>query len=281
MTFYIGATAIHYQGGFPNPLDLFDKRFLNQVLPVSRTLEVRLREVDHLPIPEGEPVTMGWTRSWDMPAGEIRLYTMDVDKPYMLSIYHGDLVEILYESEGWKLHGKQFRPWFQIHLERALLGNQALVLHSASIIVNGKAIVFSAPSGTGKTTQTDLWHQYADSVEDLNGDRTLLQKTEDGWYACGFPLYGGILRCEQRAVPIACIAIVRRAKTDFIRELTPVEKVSLLYSEITAPSSNPDAVCATMDLITDFIMDNTVIELNCTMERSAVDVLRDYLENGD
>jgi hypothetical protein len=61
---------------------------------------------------------------------------------------------------------------------------------SASIIWQGKAILFTAPSGTGKTTQTDLWHCFREGVEDLNADWTLLQKTADGWYGCGFPVFG-------------------------------------------------------------------------------------------
>lgn len=279
MSFYIGSLEISYHPEFPNPLEQFDAVFRTPVLPVRRTLEVRMEPVEQIRLPDAPPVTMGYTSVWYQGDREVRTYRADVDKPYILSTHQGDTVTIQYETDGWQRYGRQFRPWFHIHLEQALLNNHALVLHSASIIVNGRAIAFTAPSGTGKTTQTDLWHRYVPDVRDLNGDRTLLQQTADGWLACGFPIYGSMLRCEQAAAPIDAIVILRRGSADRVRELSPIEKMSLLYSEITVPSMHSGTVMQAMDLIEDLISRTTVIMLECTMARSAVDVLRDYLKS--
>ena len=42
-------------------------------------------------------------------------------------------------------------------LEHLLATQRAVILHSAYIDYKGKAILFSAPSGTGKSTQAELW----------------------------------------------------------------------------------------------------------------------------
>ena len=105
-----------------------------------------------------------------------------------------------------------------------------------------------------------------------------MQKTENGWLACGFPISGSSLACEQCAVPIKVIAIIRQGKTDCIKELTVFEKFSLLYSELTVFSLDTSSVTKTIDLLNDFISTQKVIMLECTMEKSAVDVLKRYIE---
>ena len=58
-------------------------------------------------------------------------------------------------------------------LERRLSERPCLILHCAYLEYQGKAMLFSAPSGTGKTTQAGLWEQYRGS-HTVNGDKALL-----------------------------------------------------------------------------------------------------------
>lgn len=275
-TFYIGGLEISYESGIIPQLEPFDAKFHSPVLPITSHAQVTLQVVDSLQIPSGPSRMLGTRKVWREQAKETRLYTAS-KPPYLMSILEQNLVTIYAEEKEWHRRQLEFRPWFNIHLEQLLLNNHALVLHSASIIVDGRAIIFSAPSGTGKTTQTDLWHQYHPGTADLNGDRTLLQWTENGWFACGFPVYGSSIRCEQCAVPIAGIVIIRQGNADHVRELTPLEKISLLYSETTVPALDAFAVNAVMDLIEKLANDVTVVQLTCTMGKSAVGALQAYL----
>ena len=59
-------------------------------------------------------------------------------------------------------------------LERRLAEQPCLILHCAYTEYQGKAMLFSAPSGTGKTTQAGLWEQYRGS-RTVNGDKALLE----------------------------------------------------------------------------------------------------------
>lgn len=134
---------------------------------------------------------------------------------------------------------------------------------------------------TGKTIQTDLWHTYREGVTDINGDRMVLQWTEKGWYACGFPIYGGVIRCEQKAKPVKAVVIIRQGETDRIQELSTAEKVALLYSQMTVPTADGDCVLKAMDLIEELVSQVKVALLFCTMEESAVRVLHQYLYRED
>lgn len=275
--FYIGSLELCYSKGIFATLQQYDGKFREKVLPVNQKVIIDIVEIEELPIPEYEGKNFGIGTVWQNNDCEIRLYSEYEEEPYLMSVKRNNQITIWAKKSGWLKHRYQFRPWFNIHLEQLLLQNNALILHSASIIVKGKAIIFTAPSGTGKTTQTNLWHKYMDKVEDLNGDRTLLQKMGQKWFACGFPLYGGVLRCEQKAVPIAGIVIIRQGKEDKVKELSIIKKVSLLYSEITVPAIESFAVNRVMDLVEDLVKNITVIQLDCTMKKDAVTVLKQRL----
>ena len=53
----------------------------------------------------------------------------------------------------------------------SMLGYDTLLMHGAVIAVGNKAWLFTAPSGTGKSTQAELWERYR-NAEQINGDRS-------------------------------------------------------------------------------------------------------------
>ena len=56
----------------------------------------------------------------------------------------------------------------------ACVSRDRLAIHSAAIIYDDKAYLFSAPSGTGKSTHANLWKDEYD-CEILNGDVAIAQ----------------------------------------------------------------------------------------------------------
>lgn len=81
-----------------------------------------------------------------------------------------------------------------LDLNHILLERNAVVLHASYIEHEGDAVLFCAPSGTGKSTQAELWKKYR-SARIINGDRCLIRKGEAGFTAGGILLrHLGILR---------------------------------------------------------------------------------------
>lgn len=164
-----------------------------------------------------------------------------------------------------------------LSLERRMNSYKSYILHSSYIVYQGQAILFSAPSGTGKSTQADLWKKYRD-IEIINGDRTLLTKEGERFYANGWPVCGSSKICHNRRYPIKAIVMLEQGPVNEIKELSGIEKTRRLLREITINYHNQEYLDNTLDFIGQLIKELLIIDLSCTISQEAVDILDDYLK---
>lgn len=157
-------------------------------------------------------------------------------------------------------------------LERRLLDRDGLVLHCAYLRHQGEAILFSAPSETGKSTQAGLWEQYRGS-RTINGDRSLLQKVDGRWTARGWPVCGSSEICTALDTPIRAVVMLSQGQDNLTRRLSPGQAFSLLYSQITINRWDPDRSSRAMDRIGELVQQVPVYHLSCTISRQAVECL--------
>ena len=277
---YIGSLELNIISDIDINFYEFDALFENKVLPTTKTFNIYIKKETVHWNAEKYMYEKNNMKLFQKNGLEYRIYNGKKEKG-IHSIFDPNSEEVhVFLPEDDTIISHRFRPWFQIHLETLLLHNNALILHSASIDYNNNALLFCAPSGTGKTTQTDLWHQYKNNVKDINGDRTLIQLFHNEWYACGFPIYGSSVRCNQTAVPIRAIILLKQSNHNSLRQLNDKEKFLFLYKEITQLPSNQTDVLLTMNLIEKLLHDVDIIELNCTISKEAVNILDQYI-SGD
>lgn len=161
-------------------------------------------------------------------------------------------------------------------LEQRMIEKDSLILHCAYIVYHGKAILFSAPSGTGKSTQADLWRQYRDS-DIINGDRALLRKTDNKWIACGWPVCGSSEICKCKDLPIHTIVMLEQGKINYAKKLSPVQAFAQLYGQITINQWNADFVERAISNLEDLISLVPVYQLTCDISEDAVSCLEHTL----
>lgn len=161
-------------------------------------------------------------------------------------------------------------------LEKVVLQKEQLILHSAYMCKDGKAILFSAPSETGKSTQANLWEKYR-GTRTINGDRSLLVKEEDGWYAHGWAICGSSEICHNESYPIQAIVMLYQAKENTIRRLGVAESLKKVMSQITINMWNSEFQMKALDLIQELIMNVPVYELGCDISEEAVKCLENVL----
>ena len=162
------------------------------------------------------------------------------------------------------------------NLEHLFLRNAGLFLHSSHLNVNGRALLFSAPSGTGKSTQADLWAKYA-GAEIINGDRSLLRKKDGVWHAYGCPMCGTSGIHKQGNEPIHAIVMLSQGTDNTVKKLTPGEAFQRMYPEITVPKWNRELVLRAMELLDDVMANVPIYAFSCTKDESAVTALREAI----
>ena len=165
-------------------------------------------------------------------------------------------------------------------MERHIIRRDSLILHCAYMERDGKAILFSAPSGTGKTTQATLWEKYR-GTRVINGDKALLMKHDGGWTANGWPVCGSSGVCHNERLDIRAIVMLSQGKENTIRRLSPFQAFSQIYSQITVNFWNRDAQQHAMDLLEELIAHVPVYHLSCTISEGAVRCLEDALLKED
>lgn len=162
-------------------------------------------------------------------------------------------------------------------LHKTLMQKDSYILHGSYIDVNGTAVVFSAPSGTGKSTQAELWRKYA-SAEIINGDRVLIRKRGECWHAFGFPSCGSSDICVNRTLPIGAVVILKQGIINEISQLSVIDKVKAIATATEFYHWDHIEMEKAFEFAQDFAMEVPIIQLGCRPDEGAVKVLKKYLQ---
>ena len=102
---------------------------------------------------------------------------------------------------------------------KKLVNYNGFMLHSSAVVYEGKAYLFSAPCGVGKSTHTAQWLKVFDSAYILNDDKPALRIIGDKVYVYGTPWSGKTAQNVNACVELGGIAFIRR---DDHNGLTPM-----------------------------------------------------------
>lgn len=157
-------------------------------------------------------------------------------------------------------------------LETVLLHFGRGILHAACISLDGKAIVFTAPSGTGKSTQAELWHRFR-GAEIINGDKTLLAELDGKEFACGLPLAGTSGICHNENLPLRTIVLLRQNPGNEICRLRGARAAKALVEQLYSQPWDAATVQLSLALALRVSARIPVFELRCVPDETAVQCL--------
>lgn len=166
--------------------------------------------------------------------------------------------------------------WNYLAFEDVLINHQAFILHSSFISWQNNGILFTAPSGTGKSTQADLWKKYEDA-DIYNGDRTIIRKIDGKYYGFGSPYAGssGIYRNE--SAPIKAIIVIEQGPDNVIRRLRGREAFLPLFRETLMNTWNKEYMEKMTDLLMDAAYQIPVYHLSCRPDQDAVNTVKNEI----
>ena len=146
------------------------------------------------------------------------------------------------------------------------------VFHGSVIAVENQAFLFTAKSGTGKSTHTRLWREsLKDRAVMVNDDKPLIQVSENGVIAYGTPWNGKHRLGENIAVPLKALCILTRAEENHIDKISKSQAYSMLLQQVYRPQ-NPMLMQKTLKLIDKMAETVELYRLGCNMERQAAEI---------
>lgn len=200
------------------------------------------------------------------------------DKPYAVGRILSDTrEEIYFLPEDREFFSESHNVFSHIAFEELLLRHEAMILHAAFINTEYGGILFSGPSGVGKSTQADLWCRYREA-EQINGDRPILRKEGEQWKAFGSP-YAGSSQCwENKDTVLRGIVMIEQGTECSIYKLEKAEAFRKLYEGMIINTWNSAYVKKIVELIEALVMEVPVYHMICTKEQDSVIILESLLK---
>lgn len=147
-----------------------------------------------------------------------------------------------------------------------------ILFHGSVIAVDNQAYLFTAKSGTGKSTHSRLWCRYfGDRAVMVNDDKPLLRITNNGVFAYGTPYNGKHHLGNNICVPLKALAALERSPDNRITKVNKSDIYHLLLQQVYKPKT-PEKLLKTMQLL-DMLTDQiNLYILGCNMEIDAAKI---------
>lgn len=161
-----------------------------------------------------------------------------------------------------------------IAFRNMLMHKDGLVIHSSSIAFRGKGIIFTAPSGTGKSTHVNLWEEtFGKEVTVINDDTPAIRFIDGVPMLSGTPWSGSSDKFTNLLLPLNAIVVLEQYPENVIRKLTPIEAMPMLVPMCYLPFFDKESTVLAYDLIEKLLVNVNLYHLRCLPDQGAVELV--------
>ncbi len=191
--------------------------------------------------------------------------SIDLGQEFYENIYKNYMPYSTYEVIEYVYTGSLFH--------RYILKYNGCMLHSSAVVVDGYGYLFSANSGTGKSTHTNLWLKYfKDKAYIINDDKPTLKLENGQWYVYGTPWSGKYDINRNEKVKLGAIVFLEKSKENWIKELEVKEAITLFFKQTVRALKNPDNMDLVLEKIGLILTENPIYKMGCNISDEAVKV---------
>ena len=149
--------------------------------------------------------------------------------------------------------------------------HDVFLFHGSAVAVDGAAYIFTAKSGTGKSTHSRLWRELLGSrAVMINDDKPLIRVHETGTATVyGTPWDGKHHLSSNTAVPVRAICVLEQAGENNIRPITKEDALPMLIQQAYRPA-DPTALSKTLILLDR--LNVKLYRMGCNMDISAAEL---------
>ena len=160
-----------------------------------------------------------------------------------------------------------------------LLQHDGMMLHSSAVVVDGKAYLFTADPGTGKSTHAALWlKQFPDRAFILNDDKPAIRYVNNKWYAYGTPWSGKNDVSRNCRAELAGIAVLERGVENTIIPFNGTDAIFAIFSQVNRTKAPEDRL-KLMELLDKLVTQVPIWKLTCNIDINAALVSYQAMSN--
>lgn len=237
--------------------------------------------VDHQIPPEGECIYRSGNQriygNGDHTICYMGAVTQDPGKAYMRTVRTGTQIQAHYLRKDFPGGVTAKKLLNALDVSHLLTVHQGILLHASFIAYQGKAILFTAPSETGKSTQARLWCEEA-GAELVNGDRAAVRMVDGQVLACGIPYSGSSPVRRNVKLPLGGIVYLSQAPENAITRLRGVRAFRAVWEGCTVNAWDRADTAMAMDTVARMTAAVPVWHLACTPDSRAVALLKNTME---
>ena len=153
---------------------------------------------------------------------------------------------------------------------RFLIAHDGLMLHSSAVVVDGYAYLFSADSGTGKSTHTNLWlEKFGDDAFIINDDKPAIRNIDGEWIVYGTPWCGKHNTNKNAKAKLGAIVFLERSEQNWIEPEDVKEAVPKFFKQTVRKlniEENMDKVLSTMEKM---LSEVPIYKMGCDISEDA------------
>lgn len=163
----------------------------------------------------------------------------------------------------------------------ALSNCDGLIFHSSAVMVDGEAYLFTAPSGTGKSTHTRLWREMlGDKAVMINDDKPIIRYIDGDFYVYGTPWNGKHRLDTNCRAKIKAICKIYQAKENRIEKCETSEMLLTVLNQTIRPD-NIEQMDKLLGLVEKLLNNIKLYKLGCDISLEAAQLSYNTMKNGD
>lgn len=265
--------------------DYFKYRMRDYIIPDSSSCNITItyKENSDIKVPDCDVVQKKDFRVFAVKNEKCYYYDILRDGVYSAIIdadnewtnIHCELMDVE-DLGGASLNIRQFNM-IGLVIRYIMINHSGMSLHSSSIAYKDNGIMFSADSGTGKSTHTRLWKKVFNGVEIINDDMPVIRKVDGVWYLYGCPWSGKTEINVNKKVPLKSLVFIERGSTNEIEPIYSPECVFKIIKQTLMPAYKQYTKKA-MANISSLVSDIPIYRLKCTISEEAPKVVAKELD---
>ncbi len=194
-------------------------------------------------------------------------------KPELVIEFSSDEISDFAKSQGVSVEIAEITMILRDFSNFAFKEKSAVLFHSSAICVNNQAILFCAPSGTGKSTHSKLWLKNFSDVTYINDDKPFIRKKGENFLVYGSPWRGKHFLGENTFAKIKAICFIERAEENSIVEIDEFQAIYGLLNQSVRVKEESE-VDKLLQIFNEVVANTKIYKLRVNMDDSAAKLAR-------